>query len=267
MPRANRHHLPGYVWHITHRCHKKEFLFKFVKDRKRWLNWLFKTKKRFGLRILNYVVTSNHIHLLVLDNGNGGISKSIQLVAGRTAQEYNQRKKRNGAFWEDRYHATAIESGKHLIRCMIYIDLNMVRAGAVRHPCEWPFSGYQEIQNPPKRGGLIDRASLMKLCDEKDEGRLKNVLKEFVEEVLAQDKMEREPKWTDSVAIGDRLFVEEMKGKLGIKAKGRKIIAGNGEFTIRETQQPYEANFDPIKVHLLSENTFFWNAISIKTKN
>jgi hypothetical protein len=33
----------------------------------------------------------------------------MQLIAGRTAQEYNQRKARGGAFWEDRYHATAIE--------------------------------------------------------------------------------------------------------------------------------------------------------------
>ena len=30
MPRANRHYIPGYVWHITHRCHKKEFLLKFI---------------------------------------------------------------------------------------------------------------------------------------------------------------------------------------------------------------------------------------------
>ena len=41
MPRANRYFLPGHVWHITHRCHKKEFLLKFAKDRKRWLHWLF----------------------------------------------------------------------------------------------------------------------------------------------------------------------------------------------------------------------------------
>ena len=33
---ANRHHLPGYVWHTTHRCHKKEFLLKFEKDKKRY---------------------------------------------------------------------------------------------------------------------------------------------------------------------------------------------------------------------------------------
>ncbi|MDY6990942.1 MAG: transposase, partial [Thermodesulfobacteriota bacterium] len=31
MPRANRHYVPGYVWHITHRCHKKEFLLRFAR--------------------------------------------------------------------------------------------------------------------------------------------------------------------------------------------------------------------------------------------
>jgi hypothetical protein len=38
MARAKRHYLYGYVWHITHRCHKKEFLLKLVKDRQRWLS-------------------------------------------------------------------------------------------------------------------------------------------------------------------------------------------------------------------------------------
>ena len=81
---------------------------RFLKDLKRWIHWLFEAKKRFGLRILNYAVASNHIHLLVVDSGRDVIPVSIQLIAGRTAQEYNQRKKRKGAFWEDRYYATAI---------------------------------------------------------------------------------------------------------------------------------------------------------------
>lgn len=29
MPRASRHYIQGHVWHISHRCHKKEFLLKF----------------------------------------------------------------------------------------------------------------------------------------------------------------------------------------------------------------------------------------------
>jgi len=48
----------------------------------------------------------------------GAVSKAMQLIAGRTGQEYNQRKGRKGAFWEDRYHATAIQADDHLIRCL-----------------------------------------------------------------------------------------------------------------------------------------------------
>jgi putative transposase len=48
---------------------------------------------------------------LVKDTAPDVIPQSMQLIAGRTAQDYNQRKARKGAFWEDRYHATAIEGG------------------------------------------------------------------------------------------------------------------------------------------------------------
>jgi putative transposase len=61
------------------------------------------------------------------------MAQSIQLIAGRTAQEYNERKNRHGAFWEDRYQASAIEPDEHLHRCLVYIDLNMVRAGTIGH--------------------------------------------------------------------------------------------------------------------------------------
>ncbi len=125
---------------------------------------MFETRKRYGLCVLNYAVTSNHIHLLVKDTGKFVISKSLQLIAGRTGQEYNKRKGRKGAYWEDRYHATAVESNEHLFKCLVYIDLNMVRAGVVSHPQEWAEGGYLEIQQPPKRYRIIDIPALMGLC-------------------------------------------------------------------------------------------------------
>ena len=48
MPRANRYFLPGHVWHLTHRCHRRGFLLKFVRDRRRWVMWLFEARKRYG---------------------------------------------------------------------------------------------------------------------------------------------------------------------------------------------------------------------------
>jgi len=77
VARAKRHYISGQVWHITDRCHKRDFLLRFAKDRR----------------------------------NSDTIPKSIQLVAGRTARECNERKGRKGAYREDRYHATAIETG------------------------------------------------------------------------------------------------------------------------------------------------------------
>ena len=164
MARSKRHCIQGYIWDSTHRWHKREFLLKFSKDRHRWLQWLYQARKRYGLAILNYMVTSNHIHLLVSDDGERDvIPNSMQLVAGRTGQEYNQRRNRKGAYWEDRYHATVVESGDHLARCMVYIDTNMVRAGVVNHPSQWSFCGYNEIQKPRRKNILIDYPRLQRL--------------------------------------------------------------------------------------------------------
>lgn len=97
MRRANRFFRPGHVWHVTHRYHRREFLLKFARDRRRWRYWLYEARKRYGLCVHNYVVTSNHVHLLVKDRGQGEIAQSMQLNAGRTGQEFNQRKQRGGA--------------------------------------------------------------------------------------------------------------------------------------------------------------------------
>jgi REP-associated tyrosine transposase len=105
-----------------------------------------------------------HVHLLVVDDGNRDvIPNSMQLVAGRTGQGYNQRKDRKGAYWEDRYRATAAEGGDHLGRCMVYIDTDMVRAGVVSHLSMWRFCGYNEIQEPRRKNVLIDYERLQGL--------------------------------------------------------------------------------------------------------
>jgi putative transposase len=164
---------------------------KFAKDRKRWLHWLFEARKRFGLCVLNYIITSNHIHLMVRDRGQGEIKKSMQLVAGRTAQEYNQRKGRKGAFWEDRYHATAVDSEIYLARCMVYIDLNMMRAGVVSHPVDWLWCGYCEIQSTPQRYALIGRRALTELLGINSFKRYQQVHKGWIENELKSAQLGR----------------------------------------------------------------------------
>ena len=244
MPRANRYFLPGHIWHITHRCHKKEFLLKFVKDRKRLRYWLFEARKRYGLCVLDYIVTSNHIHLLVQDRGKGEIAQSMQLIAGRTAQEYNLRKARKGAFWEDRYHATAVDSDDYLSRCLAYIDMNMVRAGVVNHPGKWDVSGYREIQNPPKRYAIIDRQKLMELLGFRYEQKLIQSHAEWIEEMLRTEGHNRDSKWTETLAVGNPSFIEEIGTKLGVKSRYRSVVKDTNAYVLKEPAISYMADLE-----------------------
>ena len=107
MPRANRYFVPGHVWHVTHRCHRRAFLLRFARDRSRWMHWLYEARKRYRIRVLNYIVTCNHVHLLVEDADGRSLSRSMQLVAGRVAQGIQRKKKTPwrllaGAFSRDR---------------------------------------------------------------------------------------------------------------------------------------------------------------------
>lgn len=261
MPRANRHYLPGHVWHITHRCHKGEFLLKFSRDKRAWIRWLREARRRFGLTVLNYMVTSNHIHLLVLDDsGKGVVSDSLRLVAGRTAQQYNARKNRRGAFWEDRYHATAVESGIHLARCVAYIDTNMVRAGQVGHPGEWPFCGYREIREPRRRVSLINLEKLAEAtgCGSVDQMRENH--RAWVEPGPAGNCAVRRPEWTGAVAVGSRSFVEDVRQGLGLdlKIRGRQVERTGDGYCLRERCCSYSDVFGVENGDISPENTYFW---------
>jgi len=259
MPRANRHFIPGHIWHITHRCHKQDFLLKFAKDRRNWIHWLFEAKKRYGLCVLNYIVTSNHIHLLVADTGDNCIPKSMQLIASRCAQTYNRRKQRKGAYWEDRYHATAIENNEHMIRCLVYIDLNMVRAGVVQHPSQWLFGGYTEIQNPPVRKRIIDIERLMKLCGADETEEFQKAHCDWVESKINNNDLSREAKWSESVAVGDLVYVEYVQEQLKLVARGRESIPIGDAYQLKERVAAYNTHLTPQKPQLSLENSYYWD--------
>jgi REP-associated tyrosine transposase len=193
MARAHRHYLGGQIWHLTHRCHQPEFLLRFARDRQAWMGWLFEARKRFGLYVSDYMVTSNHIHLLVYDReGRDVIPNSMQLVAGRSGQEYNQKKQRKGAYREDRYHATAVETGEHLRQCLVYLDLNMVRTGVVTHPEQWQDCGYVEIQCPKARRRIIDEEQLMSLTGVGSRSVLQQLCRLQVEAALERKLLGRQ---------------------------------------------------------------------------
>ena len=190
--------------------------------------------RRYHVTLLNYTMTSNHVHLLVLDDGpRGSIAQAMHLAAGRTAQEYNIRKHRGGAFWEDRYHATAVATDIHLLRCMFYIDLNMVRAGVIAHPEEWPYCGFQEIIASRQRYKMIEKLKLCRLLGV-PASELAFTYQRWINDYIKDARLEKESLWTQSLAVGKEGFVRSVKKQLGLRAKYRKIYRADDTFELKE---------------------------------
>jgi len=123
---------------------------------------------------------------------------------------------------------------------MVYIDLNMVRAGVINHPREWKFCGYHEIMNPKKRYSIVDRKMLMMFCRFKSNQQLLTEYDVFVNRELAKDSCENEPNWSKGVAVGSEAFIIEVQEKLGMKVEKRKIDRNEDHWVLHETEIPYK---------------------------
>jgi len=95
----------------------------------------------------------------------------------------------------------------------------------------------------------------------KDIGELQESCRERVEEDLATRNQSRDSRWTESIAVGSKVFIEATIKRLGIKAKGRKIVGSNKSYELREPAFPYGGNFTPENGLLRLQNTYFWNDI------
>ena len=137
----------------------------------------------------------------------------------------------------------------------------MVRTGVVSlsHPSQWPFGGYNEIQKPRRKCILIAYQKLAELTGFETYDAFRKSHKELVNESLDNGNNYRQADWSESVAVGSKDFIETIKEKLGLRAKGRKILENDGGFQLREKTVSYIANFDSKNDNIGGQNTFFWD--------
>ena len=243
MPRASRYLMAGYTYHLTQRCHNRDFLLRFAKDRDAYREWLRVGVKRYGVAIYGFSITSNHVHIVAHVDDVERIGELMHLIAGAEGQQYNRRKGKSGAFWEDTYHCTIVESGRHLWNCLQYVDLNMVRAGVVAHPAEWMWCSYSELMGSRQRYRIL---SIERLQESLGGGSLSDLRRSYdagLRERLARGNGCREPQWTDSLAVGSKDFVVAVQG--GYRARSRFTLEehtngpDDSTWTIREASGAY----------------------------
>ena len=69
------------------------------------------------------------------------ISEYVRAIKQTFSRWYNKMNNRIGYLWGDRFKSILIEKGESLLNCLAYIDLNPVRAGIVKRPEDYRWSG------------------------------------------------------------------------------------------------------------------------------
>ncbi|MGA7644322.1 MAG: hypothetical protein WBW56_19145, partial [Syntrophobacteraceae bacterium] len=90
---------------------------------------------------------------------------------------------------------------------------------------------------------------------------LRRLHKTWVEEALGRAEQAWEGKWTESIAVGSRNFVEIVKGEIGINAKGRRISGTDEKSGLRQPQASYSNDFDGNNGLLSRKNACFCKLI------
>ena len=91
------------------------------------------------------------------------LSEFMKSFIQRYTQWHNRTHRRTGRLWEDRFKSVIVEDGVACKTMAAYIDLNPVRAGAVKDPADYRWSSYGEaVGGGAKGNGKKARAGLVR---------------------------------------------------------------------------------------------------------
>ena len=88
-----------------------------------------------------------HIHLIVEQLVDGGISLFMGNILNSYARYFNIKYKRLGPLWVGRFKEALVETDEQMLHLSRYVHLNPTTANLIEKPEAWEFSSYQEYLN------------------------------------------------------------------------------------------------------------------------
>jgi putative transposase len=153
MARLPRLTVAGYPHHIIQRGNNRQAIVKSDADREFLLDLLGENARKHQVALNAYVLMDNHFHLLLTPETGEGVPLMMQAVGRRYVRYFNDLHHRTGTLWEGRYKSTLVQTERYLLACMVYVDLNPVRAGMALDPKSHLWSSHRHYvgQTPDRR--------------------------------------------------------------------------------------------------------------------
>ena len=116
-----------------------------------------KDKEEKAADILAYCIMPTHIHLILKQLKENGISLFMSNILNSCSRYFNTKHKRKGPLWEGRFKNVLVETDEQLLHLTRYIHLNPVTAYLVNKPADWAASSYKEY--------LLEKETNSRICN------------------------------------------------------------------------------------------------------
>ncbi|PCI51137.1 MAG: transposase [Moraxellaceae bacterium] len=211
MARKPRLHLSGGLYHVMLRGNGGQDIFFDDEDRYHLYFLLQQGLDRYDHRIHAFCCMPNHIHL-VIQVAEEPLSKIIQNLSFRYTRWINKKQSRSGHLFQGRYKAILVDADSYLLELIRYVHLNPVRAGLVKKPKDYIWSGHRaylgkEILPWLETDWVLSQfAKRLKTCRERYETFVHNGIEEGY-------RQEFHKGGNDGRVLADDRFLEKVLGK------------------------------------------------------
>ena len=130
MPRKDRFETvcDESVHHITQRGINRSRIFRMDEDYLKLKGFIKRYLGYFKVKIYNYCIMPNHIHILLYAEEAIHLSKFMQAVSLSYGSYYRKKYKYTGYLWQGRFKNAHIDKDSYLLECARYIERNPLRA-------------------------------------------------------------------------------------------------------------------------------------------
>jgi REP element-mobilizing transposase RayT len=164
------------------------------------------------------------------------VSELMRSLQSKIARWFNLTHNRRGRFWADRFKSVLLEDEKAMFDCLVYVELNPVRAGIVRRPEEFDGSSlyYRELKDDKWMAPITEIIGRVKRADAVRDYKSciyyrgsvpsKNNQAAISKRLLAEEEArgfaseglfaKRIRHFTDGVVIGSEEYVQEKLNRL-----------------------------------------------------
>ncbi len=230
MARKPRVHYPGALYHVILRGNAGQIIFDDDQDRSRFCLLAQEGIERFGHHIHAFCLMNTHVHLAI-QVGVVSLSRILQNLSFRYTRWVNGRRKRSGHLFQGRYKAVLVDADTYLNALTRYIHLNPVRAGMVKEPREYRWSGHRAYLGLEKIPWLTTDWVLSQFSEKLAAAR------RIYEKYIGEGKEEgyqaeyHQGSEMDSRILGDDRFIDRVlgpkrsapKSKIGLERIWRKV--------------------------------------------